>query len=156
MAEGVTTDRNDPRLRQADAAEPAQQAAYLVLSDEERQRGFIRPVRRSYRHITCGTVTTMGTAIAETYARQPRLLQRHLLRRLPPAPAARPVRLAPGRRAGRLLMRPLSGKERQLRNHDREHRGFVKDPHRERAVFARLARRARRVALLRRLRREGE
>lgn len=26
------------------------QASYLVLSDEERAKGFVRPVRRSYRH----------------------------------------------------------------------------------------------------------
>ena len=45
--------------------------AYLVLSDEERAKGFVRPVRRSYIHLTCGSVTTMGQAIAETYARDP-------------------------------------------------------------------------------------
>jgi hypothetical protein len=46
---------------------------YLVLSAEERAKGFIRPVRRSYRHQDpeCGAVTTMGQALAETYARQP-------------------------------------------------------------------------------------
>ena len=47
------------------------QKAYLVLSDEERAKGFVRPLRRSYKHLACGTVTTMGLAIAETYARDP-------------------------------------------------------------------------------------
>jgi hypothetical protein len=100
------------------------QKNYLVLSDEERAKGFVRPVRRSYRHVGipgpanplrdltaeeraryagtgfekfeaypvdvrsssgrywtqaeldsvgkgCGTTTTMGQALAETYARQP-------------------------------------------------------------------------------------
>lgn len=47
------------------------QREYLVLSDEERARGFVRPVRRSYRHLKCGGTTTMGVAIAETYARDP-------------------------------------------------------------------------------------
>lgn len=101
------------------------QKSYLVLSDEERAKGFVRPVRRSYKHVGirgpvrplrdldegsdlerglkssfakyevfgdaddpyrgrfwsqaeldkvgkgCGTVTTMGLALAETYARQP-------------------------------------------------------------------------------------
>lgn len=66
---GTTTDRNDPALR---TIEPSgQQAAYLVLSDEERSKGFIRPVRRSYKHVACGSVTSMGVAIAETYARDP-------------------------------------------------------------------------------------
>ena len=43
----------------------------MVLSDEERAKGFVRPVRRSYVHAKCGVVTTMGQALAETYARQP-------------------------------------------------------------------------------------
>ena len=47
------------------------QKGYVVLSDDERAKGFIRPVRRSYVHSTCGTVTTMGQSIAETYARDP-------------------------------------------------------------------------------------
>jgi len=101
-----------------------QQAGYVVLSAEERAKGFVRPVRRSYRHVGiagplyelrdltdeetaryadvgyvkfeiypeelaprtgrfwtqaeidsigkgCGTVTSMGPALAETYARDP-------------------------------------------------------------------------------------
>ena len=47
------------------------QKAYVVLSAEERAVGFVRPVRSSYLHETCGTVTTMGHALAETYARDP-------------------------------------------------------------------------------------
>lgn len=48
-----------------------QQKGYVVLSDEERGKGFVRPVRRSYIHESCGTITTMGQSIAETYARDP-------------------------------------------------------------------------------------
>lgn len=48
-----------------------QQKAYVVLSDEERAKGFIRPVRQSYVHLTCGVITTMGLSLAETYARDP-------------------------------------------------------------------------------------
>jgi hypothetical protein len=48
-----------------------QQQAYVVLSDEERAKGFVEPVRRSYVHEKCGVVTTMGQALAETYARDP-------------------------------------------------------------------------------------
>lgn len=47
------------------------QKGYVVLSEDERAKGFIRPVRRSYRHEKCGVVTTMGQALAETYARDP-------------------------------------------------------------------------------------
>lgn len=48
-----------------------QQKGYVVLSAEERAKGFVRPVRCSYIHLKCGVVTTMGYALAETYARQP-------------------------------------------------------------------------------------
>lgn len=101
-----------------------QHEAYWILSDEERAKGFVRPVRSSYRHVgipgptyalrdltedeqrdhaqfgyvkfeaypdsrspvtgqfwtrerlnavgrACGGVTSMGRAIAETYARNP-------------------------------------------------------------------------------------
>jgi hypothetical protein len=48
-----------------------QQKGYVVLSAEERAKGFLRPVRRTYIHKTCGTATTMGIALAETYARDP-------------------------------------------------------------------------------------
>jgi hypothetical protein len=49
-----------------------QQQDYVVLTAEERAKGFVRPVRRTYRHLKCGGVTTMSQAIAETYARDPR------------------------------------------------------------------------------------
>lgn len=45
---------------------------YVVLCPEERAKGYVRPVRTSYRHTKCGTVTTMGQALAETYARDPK------------------------------------------------------------------------------------
>lgn len=48
-----------------------QQKGYVILSDAERARGFVRPVRRTYVHQKCGVATTMGTALAETYARDP-------------------------------------------------------------------------------------
>lgn len=117
---GLTTDPNDQDLRKIRS--DGQQEVYLVLSDEERAKGFVRPVRKAYRHVGvrpkyplrdltdeekelyerfgyvafeayppeadkgsatgrfwtkaqlesgCGTVTTMGLALAETYARQP-------------------------------------------------------------------------------------
>lgn len=47
------------------------QKGYVVLSAAERAKGFVRPVRSSYEHLSCGGVTTMGTALAETYARDP-------------------------------------------------------------------------------------
>lgn len=114
----LTTDPNDPGLKHVDAS--GMQKTYPVLSDEERAKGFVRPVRRSYVHVGvrpkhplrdltpdeherydqygyvayeqypeseapvtgrfwtkaqltsgCGSVTTMGKALAETYAAQP-------------------------------------------------------------------------------------
>ena len=47
------------------------QKDYVVLCPDERAKGFVRPVRRTYLHKTCGTTTTMGLALAETYARDP-------------------------------------------------------------------------------------
>jgi hypothetical protein len=44
---------------------------YVVLAEEERAKGFVRPVRCSYKHLKCDTVTTMGLSLAETYARDP-------------------------------------------------------------------------------------
>lgn len=51
--------------------ETGQQKGYVVLSEEERAKGFVRPVRRTYVHAKCGTATTMAQSLAETYARQP-------------------------------------------------------------------------------------
>ena len=49
-----------------------QQKGYIVLTDEERAKGFTRPLRRKYTHAKCGTVTTVQNgAIVETYARDP-------------------------------------------------------------------------------------
>lgn len=120
----LTTDPSDPRLGHgADDGPGPQNAAYLVLSEAERAKGFTRPLRLSYRHVGtpgpryplrdltaeeqerwpdegyvkyeeypaeaaalgrlwtqadldavgkgCGTVTTMGREIAETYAVTP-------------------------------------------------------------------------------------
>lgn len=72
----LVTDPNDPRLTHGiDEQSVPQAEAYLVLSEAERAKGFVRPVRRSYIHTggpsPCGTVTTMSLPLAETYARQP-------------------------------------------------------------------------------------
>lgn len=48
-----------------------QAAAHWILSEEERAKGFVRPVRHHYKHEKCGGTTRMGDAIAETYAREP-------------------------------------------------------------------------------------
>lgn len=46
---GLTTDKNSPCLNET--KDNGQQECYLILSEEERAKGFIRPVRRAYRHI---------------------------------------------------------------------------------------------------------
>lgn len=67
-----TSDPYDLRLSHGTDDEPVPQAeVYLVLSDEELASGFVRPVRFTYVHDTCGQATTMGRAIAETYAADP-------------------------------------------------------------------------------------
>lgn len=65
------------------------QKSYVVLSAEERSKGFVRPVRNAYIHAGinptymgacllskgengCGTRTEMARSLAETYARDPK------------------------------------------------------------------------------------
>jgi hypothetical protein len=69
----TTTDRSDTRLTHGHDETPRDQAeVYLVLSEEDRAKGFVRPYRDTYKHSTCGSVTTMGRALSETYARDPK------------------------------------------------------------------------------------
>lgn len=121
----LTTDRNDPKLKEGQKNVTGQHEIYLVLSDDELAKGFIRPYRDRYIHVGrkvcgkmrdnngqlggtrlvctmpsnhkgdcngfesmtqpehakvldngyfggCGTVTTMGTKLSETYAREPK------------------------------------------------------------------------------------
>lgn len=84
----LTTDPNDACLREIEPS--GMQKCYLVLSEEERAKGFVRPLRRSYKHVgrtvtlegadgttfeqfvpACGATTHMGLALCETFARQP-------------------------------------------------------------------------------------
>jgi hypothetical protein len=69
----LTDDPTHPKLTRGVDDKPVPQAeVYLVLSAEERAKGFVRPVRRTYVHTACGTATSMGDALAETYARNPK------------------------------------------------------------------------------------
>lgn len=74
-----TTDGQPPRPGFEKSGAPApinpktgQHEAYWVLSAEERAKGFVRPVRTKYTHLKCGGVTSMGLALSETYARDPK------------------------------------------------------------------------------------
>ncbi len=73
MADKVTLTDGSPVTPDHRDIDPAtgMQKAYVVLSEEERAKGFVRPVRRTYTHTKCGSDTTMGQALAETYARDP-------------------------------------------------------------------------------------
>lgn len=87
----ITTDPQDPRLGQTDP-QTGLSAAYVVLDEEQRRKDYARPLRRSYVHWYmkdgsdvpavvlnehlpllggCGALTTMATAIAETFAIEP-------------------------------------------------------------------------------------
>lgn len=65
----LTTDPKNPDLGVPD--ESGMNKTYLVLSDEERAKGFVMPVRHTYVHDACGVATKMGQALSETYARNP-------------------------------------------------------------------------------------
>ncbi len=73
-----TTDPNDADLHEKDSNN--QNKKYLILSEEERAKGFVRPVRTKYVHVTirggCGVLTQMSEPIAETYARDPKFYGR--------------------------------------------------------------------------------
>lgn len=47
------------------------QKDYIVLAQEEIDKGYLRPYRDSYIHGRCGSKTDINKKIAETYARQP-------------------------------------------------------------------------------------
>lgn len=74
----TTLTGNPPADGHWDASAPApvdpttkQHKDHWILPEAERAKGFVRPVRLSYRHTKCGTVTTMPRPIAETYASKP-------------------------------------------------------------------------------------
>ena len=78
MTDRATASGRAPELPD-DASAPApidpasgQHRDHWILSEDERKKGFVRPVRNSYSHKECGIVTRMGQAIAETYARDPK------------------------------------------------------------------------------------
>lgn len=73
MSENTTLTDGSPVTPDHREINPAtgMQKGYVVLSAEERAKGFVRPVRRSYVHEKCGAATTMGQSLAETYARDP-------------------------------------------------------------------------------------
>ena len=66
----LTTNRDDPGL--GEILPNGQQASYLILSEEERAKGFVMPVYRSYKHVRCGCQTNMAQALCETFARNPK------------------------------------------------------------------------------------
>lgn len=84
-------------VRAGQTNETGQHSGYIVLCAEERAKGFTRPYRDAYKHVGrletiitdgrekadqphefthrvggCGTVTTMGRTLSETYARDPK------------------------------------------------------------------------------------
>ena len=65
----LTTDPATPCLRET--RPDGQQECYLVLSDEEISKGFVRPLCQTYVHMKCGSSTHMGLKLSETYARDP-------------------------------------------------------------------------------------
>jgi hypothetical protein len=71
--QGLCTTSGKPIDDQTQQIDPAtgMQRDYIVLCDEERAKGFVRPYRDRYTHTTCGAVTTMGRKLSETYARDP-------------------------------------------------------------------------------------
>lgn len=114
-----------------------QQKGYVVLTPAERAKGFVKPVRHSYIHDKCGSRTTMGNSLAETYARDPNfysgtfccvcsahfpLHEFHWTDSEPMNP----------------LEQPEWNERQRLAKIDKEHRAAEELEHRERAELARL------------------
>lgn len=90
----LCTTSGDPveKVRAEQTEATGQHKSYIVLCADERAKGFVRPYRDSYKHVGpttqlvddadapshvvrsggCGTVTRMGVALSETYARDPK------------------------------------------------------------------------------------
>lgn len=67
-----TTTNGKPLDQRPETDSPdGQHSNYVVLTEAERAKGFVRPVRDAYRHLECGCITTMSRSLAETYARDP-------------------------------------------------------------------------------------
>lgn len=67
----TTSGEAPSKVRAEQTEETGQHKSYIVLCEEERKKGFVRPYRDSYKHVVCGCVTTMGRSLSETYARDP-------------------------------------------------------------------------------------
>ena len=80
-AESIPVDRSarevlgtaiEPGVADTSDRGDGQQRGYVVLTEAERTKGFVRHVRHTYIHEKCGVPTKMSQAIAETYARDPK------------------------------------------------------------------------------------
>jgi hypothetical protein len=87
----TTNGKTPAEVRAGQTNDTGQHEGYIVLCAEERAKGFVRPYRDAYKHVGplqqlvndagedthqvrtggCGTTTTMGRALSETYARDP-------------------------------------------------------------------------------------
>ena len=72
MPKTTLTDGRPVTADHRDLKENGQQKDYVVLSEEERAKGFVRPVREAYMHLICRSETRMALPLAETYARDPK------------------------------------------------------------------------------------
>jgi hypothetical protein len=93
----TTSGEAPSKVRSEQVEETGQHKSYVVLCEEERRKGFVRPYRDAYKHVGlletlitdgrersdqvhefthrvggCGTITTMGRSLSETYARDPK------------------------------------------------------------------------------------
>lgn len=66
---GLTTSKVE--ARSADTENNGMLEKYVVLPKEDLDKGFARPLRRSYTHSKCGASTRMALPLCETYARDP-------------------------------------------------------------------------------------
>jgi len=122
----LTTDPKDPKLKEGQQNKTGQHEIYLVLSEEERAKGFVRPYRDKYVHVgiggheidpndrskhgrtgnACGALTSMGRALSETYARDPKFYGATI--EIPTLDGKAKMKIDAGTQSGRVLR--LKGK----------------------------------------------
>lgn len=71
LSGGEPMDGTHHSVPNVEKRDDGQHVDHWILSDAERAKGFVRPVRTSYLHTVCGVVTYMPLKIAETYAAKP-------------------------------------------------------------------------------------
>lgn len=68
----VVIRRGDPDYKHEELAGMEHPHGYHIHDDADESGPFLRPIRKSYRHILCGAITRISDTVAKNYARNPK------------------------------------------------------------------------------------